>query len=373
MKEKVDESNMNICFLFGGFSASGGIGRVTSILSNELQNNGYKIYLCAFCEHTDPATYPINSECKRYTIYPDNRSMAKAIVFDNAAGKLCEYIKNNQIDVVIACGALFYPLAAIASKRCKTKLICWEHISPNIKSDYRFQDQGRCYGAKRSDVNVLLTRSALDIYNMRFPKSNNIQIYNPIDPHLAEKEPSYSTDSKKIISVGRLGPQKNFDRLIDIAQTILFEHSDWTWDIYGEGGYRERLEKHVESAGLIGRVRFLGQINNLYEKYSEYSFIVMTSNYEGFPMTLLEGASQALPMVSFDIETGPNEIIENGVNGFLCDKSSDGEMVTYINRLIDDLSLRKKMSDSAYLTSKRFNINSIVKNWEEVFNSLEIR
>ena len=364
---------MNICFLFGGFSASGGIGRVTSILSNELQNNGYQIYLCAFCEHKEPATYPINSECKRFAIYPENRSMAKAIVFENAAGKLCEYIKSNQIDVIIACGALFYPMAAIAAKRCKIKLICWEHISPNIKSDYKFQDEGRCFGAKRSDVNVLLTKSALDIYNKRFHKSNNIQIYNPIDPSLAERVPSYSVDSKKIISVGRLGPQKNFDRLIDIAQKVLPEHPDWVWDIYGEGDYRARLEKHVESAGLNGRVRFLGQVSDLYEKYSEYSFMVMTSDYEGFPMTLLEGASQALPMVSFDIETGPNEIIENGVNGFLCDKSSDEEMITAINRLIEDPTLRKNMSDSAYLTSKRFNIDPIIKKWEEVFISLKNR
>ena len=373
MKVKSDASNMNICFLFGGFSASGGIGRVTSILSNELQNNGYQIYLCAFCEHKDPATYPINSKCKRYSIYPENRSMAKAIVFENAAEKLCEYIKSNHIDVIIACGALFYPLAAIAARRCKIKFLCWEHISPNIKTDYRFQDQGRCYGAKRSDVNILLTRSALDIYNKRFPKSNNIQIYNPIDTLLAERVPSYSLDSKKIISVGRLGPQKNFDRLIDIAQTVLSEHSDWIWDIYGEGGYRERLEKHVESAGLTERVRFLGQINNLYDMYSEYSFMVMTSDYEGFPMTLLEGASQALPLVSFDIETGPNEIIENGSNGFLCDKSSNNEMITCINRLIEDPSLRKKMSDGAYATSKRFNIDSIIKKWEQVFNTLQIR
>ncbi len=364
---------MNICFLFGGFSASGGIGRVTSILSNELQNNGYQIYLCAFGEHKDPATYPINNECKRFAIYPENRSMAKAILFENAAGKLCKYIKSNQIDVIIACGALFYPMAAIAAKRCKIRLICWEHISPNIKSDYKFQDQGRSYGAKRSDVNVLLTRSALEIYNQRFPKSNNIQIYNPIDPSLAEKVPTYSIDSKKIISVGRLGPQKNFDRLIDIAKKVLPEHPDWVWDIYGEGDYRERLEKHVDSAGLNGRVRFLGQVSDLYDKYSEYSFMVMTSDYEGFPMTLLEGASQALPMVSFDIETGPNEIIENGVNGFLCDKANDDEMVTCVNRLIDDSTLRKNMSDSAYLTSKRFSIDSIIKKWEEVFISLKNR
>ena len=170
---------MNICFFLGGFSARGGIGRVTSILSNELQNKGYQIYLCAFCEHKDPVQYPINSECKRFAIYPENRSMAKAIAFENAVGKLSAYIKYNHIDVIITCGAIFYPMAAIAAKRCKIKLICWEHISPNIKSDYKFQDEGRCFGAKRSDVNVLLTKSALDIYNKRFPKSNNIQIYNP--------------------------------------------------------------------------------------------------------------------------------------------------------------------------------------------------
>lgn len=289
--------------------------------------------------------------------------MTKAILMQNAIKKLCDYIRENNIDIIIACGALFYPMAVIAARKTGVKSICWEHTDPNNKSDYNFQDIARRFGAKRSDANVVLTRSALQVYQSRFPKANNLQIYNPIDPSLLSCNFDYDLNSRRIISVGRLRPQKNFSRLLDIAVEVLKDCPEWEWDIFGEGPLRDQLEAKRNDLGLEKQVHFCGQVPDLYERYHNYSFMVMTSDYEGFPMTLLEGAANKLPLVAFDVPTGPSEIIENGKNGFLHKNGDIEGMVCSIRKLIENSSIRSSASEFSFRTIEIFEVSNIKKAW----------
>lgn len=360
-----------ICFFCGGFAANGGIGRVVSVLSDDLQNNtGYSVFLCSLYEREADAYYPINPECGNTILFENPIGMTKAMLCEHAIKKLVNYIKTNGIELIVACGALYYPLVVIAAKLSRIKCICWEHISPEIKSDYKFQDRARSFGAKHSDLNVVLTKSALKIYEKRFSKSNNRQIYNPIDPKLLESRCTYNRGSTKIVSVGRLAPQKNFDRLLDIAKMVLPSNSQWTWDVYGEGPLRPHLEEKAKNLGIGDIVRFCGQVNDLYDRYEDYSFIVMTSDYEGFPMTLLEGAAKGLPMVSFDIQTGPNEIIRSGVNGYLCSSGNNSEMAEMIDKLINSPEMRVKMSHESRVTAEKFQLSDIRNKWVSVIESV---
>lgn len=360
-----------ICFFCGGFAANGGIGRVVSVLSDDLQkNSGYSIFLCSLYERKADAYYPINQECRNTVLFDNPIGMTRAILCEHAIKKLVTYIKSNSIELIVASGALYYPLVVIAARLSRIKCVCWEHISPEIKSDYKFQDKARAFGARHSDSNVVLTKSALRIYEKRFPKRNNWQIYNPIDPRLIEGFFTYNQNSTKIISVGRLAPQKNFDRLLDIAKLVLPSNPQWTWDIYGEGPLRPHLEEKAKKLGISDLVRFCGQVNDLYDRYEDYSFIVMTSDYEGFPMTLLEGAAKGLPMVSFDIQTGPNEIIKSGVNGYLCSTGNNSEMVEAIDKLISSPIIRDKMSHESRITAEKFQLSDIRNEWISVIESV---
>lgn len=361
----------NICFFCGGFAANGGIGRVVSVLSNELQENSkFNVFLCSLYEREADSYYELNPACDNTILFPAPIGMTKAIITGHAIKKLKNYIKAHKIDLIIACGALYYPLVVIAAKLCKIKCICWEHINPETKTDYKFQDVGRAFGARHSDINVVLTKSALKVYEYRFHGRNNKQIYNPIDPKLLRGEYNYNSTSKKIISVGRLSPQKNFDRLLEIAQIVFAENPDWTWDVFGEGSLRAHLEDKAKNLGISDKVCFRGQVNDLYERYGDYSFIVMTSDYEGFPMTLLEGAAKGLPMVSFDIPTGPNEIIRSGVNGYLCISGNNSEMADMIKQLIESPETRIKMSYESRLTAETFQLSDIRNEWISVIESV---
>ena len=110
-------------------------------------------------------------------------------------------------------------------------------------------------------------------------------------------------------------------------------------------------------------MHFCGQVTDLYNRYKEYSFMVMTSRYEGFPMTLLEGCGNSLPLVSFDIPTGPDEIIDDGENGFLLDTEDCDGMVKRIIQLIENLDLRREMSEKSLIKSKAYKIKDICNAW----------
>lgn len=360
---------MKVCFLCRGFASNGGIGRVISVLSDKLADDT-DVFLLSFFNEKASSYYAVNPKCKQATLYPAPISMTKAILIKNAVKKLSDYIKENKIDIVIACGALFYPMAVMAAHKTQIKSICWEHTNPNNKSDYNFQDIARRFGAKRSDANVVLTKSALQVYQTRFPKANNYQIYNPIDPDLLKHEYDYDIASKRIVSVGRLRPQKNFSRLLDIASSVMKDYPEWEWDIFGEGPLREELETKRDALGLERQVHFCGQVSDLYERYHNYSFMVMTSDYEGFPMTLLEGAANKLPLVAFDVPTGPSEIIENGKNGFLCENGDIDGISDKISILINDNNTRKKMAFYSKETANRFQISAIEKAWHSLLKEL---
>jgi glycosyltransferase involved in cell wall biosynthesis len=362
------EKKIKVCFILGGL-CGGGIGRVSSIIMNELANiSDFEMHALLYEIPAKPEIYELNPKITKDYILENHANMANAILKEHAISKVANYLKKNKIDITIACGDLFYIVTMVAAKIAKTKVLCWDHTSMYAVTDQRFQRFIRKFGFWFSDFYLVLTRESFDYYKKKRKQKALYQIYNPIE-NKAIKSPQYNIESKKIISVGRITYQKNFPRLLEIAHAVFQKHPDWTWDIYGSGDL-DKLKQRVHELSLENNVFFKGQVNNLYERYQDYSIMVMTSRYEGFPMTLLEGAANRLPLISFDIHTGPNEIIQNGINGFLCASSSDKEIVDRICELIENPLLRRNMSRESFETTKQFNIDTIVAQWDKLLKMI---
>lgn len=358
----------NICFLLGNIQGNGGIARVVSIIANELcKNENFKVTLISYCPAVEPAGYTYSEKIVFDQLYPERISMTKAILTGNAVGRLKKALAGAKADVLIACGALYFPLAVLATAKSATKCYCWEHSDPAGTSDHKFQMLSRKIAVKKADKIILLTKAARDYYakTLGAGEEKLLQIYNPVSDKAANST-EYDTASKKILSVGRLTYQKNFQLLVEIAEKVLAEHPDWTWDICGEGEDRAELEKMIEEKGLEGKLFLRGQVKDMYQRYREYAVLVMTSRYEGFPMSLIEGAANRLPLVAFDVPTGPAEIISDGENGFLIEADKKELMADKICTLIEDAELRARMSARAYEGAKSFELKSIIKTWENI-------
>lgn len=361
---------MNVCFLLGGFSGNGGIGRVTSILSNSLcRDKKYEIYTLSYFNNQKENLYDLDKKIRQDYLFDNPLNMTKGILKGGII-KLRSYLKKHKIDVLIACGALFYPISVISCIGIKTKCICWEHSNVQNSKDHSFQLLSRWFGAKNADLVVTLTKHDKESYLDKYNIINVEQIYNPIDEDVFGYTRQYNLNSQKLLSVGRLSYQKNFGMLIDIAKEILSNNPNWTWDIYGEGELREELQSKINEYGLEDRLILKGQVNNLYSLYSEYSMLIMTSRYEGFPMTLLEGMAHGLPLISFDVLTGPNEIIENGINGYLIKPFETEIMISRINTLISNQDTRLKMSNQGKFICENYKLEVIIKHWKELISNI---
>ena len=85
-------------------------------------------------------------------------------------------------------------------------------------------------------------------------------------------------------------------------------------------------------------------------------------------MVLIEGAANGLPMVAFDVKTGPKEIIKDGENGFLIDPQEDDAMVNAIARLMNDRQLRISMSGVSRDSVQKFRLKNVLQLWNTLLN-----
>ncbi len=351
----------------GDLQNNGGIGRVVSLIVEELCKQ-HEITIITYTQYDQSkALYHLPDSVK--VIGLNQNSSMKRFMIRGGTKRIREIVRQNKIQVLVACGALFFPVCIISCWGTRTKTICWEHSNANNRSDHNFQMLCRFFGAKKSDAVVTLTKQDYKLYQQKYNPKLIRQIYNPVDGQIGYRY-SIKENPKRIISVGRLTYQKNYPLLIKVAKTILSKFDDWSWDIYGDGPDRRDIEQLIGDAGLSKKLILKGQVSDIYDRYGNYSFLVNTSRYEGFSMVFLEATRSGLPIVSFDIECGPREIIKDGINGFLINPFDENKMIDAISYLCSNREKCIEFSKNAYAEDEKFLIDEIGKEWNLLFDEL---
>ena len=183
----------------------------------------------------------------------------------------------------------------------------------------------------------------------------------------------HSEDTKKrVIAVGRLDYQKGFDRLIEAWRLVQQreEFQDWQLDIFGQGEWKEMLQDRVNHYGLQDTLHINEPTKNIGEEYANSSLLVMSSNYEGFPMVMIEGMACGLPVVSFDFKCGPKDIIQHEQNGLLVKNGDIPGLAEAMMKVMGDEALRKRMSEEAKKVTETYSEEKVMKQWVELFEGL---
>lgn len=354
-----------ICFFLGDVHGAGGISRVTWIIANKLCSQ-YGVYILA--AFRNPVTkYKYRDGVWVDYLFDTRMSVHKRLF--SLIKRIRNYIQKNKIEVLICAGEIYYIPCALALMGLKTKLVCWEHSNVSVQDEHKFQNICRRVGARCADEIVTLTQTDCEMYKKKYGVTNCQYIYNPVDDRLIN-DVHYQHDSRKVISVGRLCYQKNFNEMIEIAKEILPKHPEWHWDVYGDGEEREALQRKIDEYNLSGQLTLKGNVANLYELYRDYSFLVMTSRFEGFPMTLLESTAQGIPAIAYDVLTGPNEIIVDGKNGYLIPNGNRSQMIEKIEKLIAHRQVRMDMSKSCVNIRSCFECQRIIDQWIALLDRL---
>jgi glycosyltransferase involved in cell wall biosynthesis len=358
----------NVAFLLTKLTKRGGISRVVSILSNEIYlTQLFTIHIIGY-QKRELQGYKWNENLIFHELGGDESSMKKGMF--KAAFRLRKILDAHKIKVIISSGQMVGPLAVLGTLFKRTKHVYWSHTSFKASTSNKYRVFNEKLTAPFSKILVCLTKADIRNYERETLARRVVQIYNPIDPVLENLETVYNADSNKIISVGRLTYQKNFELLVDVAKIILDKHKDYSWHIYGSGEKEKEIQAKIDKNDLTERLILMGQSNDLYSLYGNYSMMVMTSRYEGFPMTLLEGMACKLPLVSFDIPTGPNELIADNQNGFLIEPFDLEKMASKIEELILDKDRRRSFSRQNVELMAEFQIKSINDKWISLLKDL---
>jgi glycosyltransferase involved in cell wall biosynthesis len=118
------------------------------------------------------------------------------------------------------------------------------------------------------------------------------------------------------------------------------------------------------------RCHLHGQITEVKREYLQSSLFVLPSRYEGFGLVLIEAMACGLPVVSFDCENGPRNIIRDGQNGFLVQPFDVDAFAERLLMLMRNEELRQKMGVEAHQSSSQYQIENIALRWKSLFEEL---
>jgi len=180
----------------------------------------------------------------------------------------------------------------------------------------------------------------------------------------------YQSERRFLLAVGRLEAQKGFDWLIEAFANLADEHPDWDLVILGEGSLRQMLEETVRKSDLEHRIFLPGRAGNMAEWFESADLYVMSSRFEGFPMTLVEAMAHGLAAVSFDCDTGPRDIIRHELNGLLVPPEDVTELTAALDRLMSDALTRQRFAERAVEVRERFSMEKVAGMWEKLFEEM---
>jgi len=167
---------------------------------------------------------------------------------------------------------------------------------------------------------------------------------------------------RTVITICRLDiGLKRLDRFLEVAKHL----PDYNFVIYGEG-QDEALIKRM--ANGISNISFRGATNDIAGAHQKAGIFLLTSEYEGFGITVIESLSQATPVLICENSFAmARNIVNDGINGFVCEKYSVADVINKIRLIEQDY---RSYSERAYKSFERFNAQSFIQLWKTIFAEL---
>ncbi|WP_456268104.1 glycosyltransferase family 4 protein [Kushneria sp. AK178] len=364
---------MRICFFLRNVSLPSGIERVTSVVANRLAEKGVDVSIVSLWGGLEPF-YEKNENVKLYQLFPEqvtekNKSLAlgkRLGRFPAASCRLRRLLKEHPQDIVIDTDYLLGQVALPALAGLPTRHVHWEHFCFNLDLGRPHKLMGRRLIARQTDGIITLTERDAGYWQQGARPNGPIRaIPNPVpfDP----PEQHYNPDSKTVLAVGRLNHQKGFDRLLEAWAQIRHQtgadHDEWQLVILGSGEEDNALKASIARLAIEQSVTMVPATSDVSSHYHRAAILAMTSRFEGFPMVLLEAQAHRLPIVAFDCDTGPAEIIEHDQSGYLVEQDNIADFARQLGKLMGEKDKRIEFSNHAAQSIQRFDIEPIANRW----------
>lgn len=388
----------NILFLLKGLEI-GGLEVVTAVLANKFVEEGHQVSVFSFLGGKHSIADRFDARIKLYQ--QDDYSRSK----ENVA-KLRKVLVDDKIDIIINQWGLPYTPIKTARKAAKgldVKIISVYHNAPSFNGRIqklnialmgcenlmkrlalrlmrfafkKVTSRAMAYIYRHSDLFLVLSPSYIEEFKRFTGVSDDryLQVLtNPITVEHDGYEYAFNEKQKEIIYVGRLDfVQKRVYRVIDTWNYLEERFPDWRLTIVGDGEDRENLENHVKYLGLK-RVSFEG-FQKPIDYYKRASILLLTSDFEGFPLVLAECMSFGVIPAVYNSYSAVCDIIDGGKDGIVLPYHKLGynanEAAGMIAKIMTDDGKREQMALAAIKKSKEYSAEKIYSEWERVFASL---
>lgn len=217
---------------------------------------------------------------------------------------------------------------------------------------------------QKLDRMVVLTEDA----KKDWPEMSNVTLIPDPIPFKVDQVSTLS--SKRVVSIGRYAYEKGNDLLLKAWAKVEKQCHDWTLDIYGQGNQTPYRELMQELGIDVTRCHLHGSLADVKDVYLNSSIFTLPSRFEGFGLVIIEAMACGVPVVAFDCENGPRNIITNNQNGLLVKPFDVDEYADSLLRLMHDDQLRAQMGSRAYESSKKYMIEDIAVQWKKLFDEV---
>lgn len=350
-----------VFFVMNGLPG-GGAERVMSVMANYLDNRNYDVSFIMLRKVEE--AYELNKGIKRY--YREKKRKGD---FLEQIKYIHEFEKKNPNAIFISFLTYQNLYTILASIGTKARVIVSERNDPEktVSRKYMKVIRDILYGYKRCKNVVFQTEGAKEYFNSKI-QSKGFIILNPVKKNLPEHR---KADSKRIVSVGRLCPQKNYVLLLEGFAMFCQKHDDYKLEIYGKGELESSLRDLAKTLKIEDKVIFEGFRNDVHEKISDATMFVMSSDYEGLSNALLEAMAMGLPCVSTDSPPGGARMaIKNGENGLLVPVGNKEKLMEAMDKIASNAEMAEKMGRNAAEMRELLSEERICSQWEKLIEAV---
>jgi len=355
MKPKVNVAIISISL------AKGGAERFASLLSKMIEAENIAVHNIIINDAVD-----FDYKGKLYNLGTAATSTFSVFKKIEKGYLLYKYLKNNDIDVIVDNRPRNHYVRELLTMLIygSRKKIFVIH-SFNLKNYFpspQFLSQKLYRNASKL---VCVSNEIEQSIRQKFNFWNTITIYNPFEVAENVVAEKVSDQEKYILFFGRLDEKvKNFSLMLEAFSQSEIYKAGYCLYVLGEGPDLVFIQNKIKELELEPFIKILPFVKNPQQWVAKAKYTILTSRYEGFPMSLVESLALGTPVVAVDCKSGPKEIVKPEQNGLLVQNNNVQELSKAMKRMIEDEKLYNFCKKNASESVEHLSLDTISKQWK---------
>ena len=333
----------------------GGSERVVAMLANEYVKRGYQVAVLLFAG--DHVAYPLDERIEVFIA--GQPSDGNPLIQIKRLFKMRRYYRQNKHCYIFSfCvrGTIFSVLAAAGIPH---RLLVSERNDPTRITGQRLRD----WSYRKAEKLILQTEDMRRCFAEDLQQKSAV-IPNPIADDMPA--PYRGERSKRIVSVGRLEPQKNHKLLLVAFAEFHKSYPEYELHIFGVGELDKELRRQAGELGIGDLVVFRGFSSNVQQEIRDSAMFVLSSDYEGISNSMIEALAMGIPVISTDCPVGGSRMyIENGVSGLLTPVGDWKALAEAMLKIAGDSAFADGLSANGVKAAKRYGLKNIADRFLE--------